>query len=226
MIKDDYEVEVIRQNLMLTEIGYHYILRTIREGMTENEIAADLEYFLKKKGAKKPSFDTIVASGWRAALPHGVASDKKVEKGEIILLDYGIFKDGYCSDFTRCYSFDKIYVPKFEEIRKIVFEALKAAEAAVRPGAIASQVHKAAYDVIDRAGYANFFNHSPGHGVGIDIHEFPRISAAADTVLREGMVFTVEPGIYLPGEGGVRLEDMVLVTKDGVEVLTETDYEF
>lgn len=226
MIKDDYEIEVMRGNLLITEIGYHYIIRMIKEEMTENEIAAELEYFLKIKGAKKMSFDTIIASGWRAALPHGVASPKIVEKGEIILLDYGIFKDGYCSDFTRCYSFDKIYVSKLEEIRKIVFEALKAAEAAVKPGIKASQVHKAAYDVIANAGYEKFFNHSTGHGVGIDIHELPRISAGNETILSEGMVFTVEPGIYLPGEGGIRLEDMVRVTKDGVEVLTQTDYEF
>lgn len=226
MVKDEYEIEVIRRNLSLTEIGYDYIVRTVREGQSENEIAAELEYYLKKHGVKRTSFNTIVASGTRAAMPHGEASGKKLEKGEVVLFDFGIFQDGYCSDFTRCYSFDKMYASKMEEIRRIVLDALEAAEAAIRPGVEAKAVHAAAAKVIDAAGYGGCFTHSTGHGVGIDIHELPRISANGGTVLQEGMVFTVEPGIYLPELGGVRLEDMVLVTKTGAEVLTVSGYEF
>ncbi len=225
MVKDELEIEILRENLIVTEIGYHYVIRMVEEGMSETEIAAELEYYLRKKGAVRMAFYTIIASGSRAALPHGAATEKKVQKGEVILFDFGIFKSGYCSDFTRCYSFDKMYDLKIEEIRRIVYEALRAAESVIKPGVPAKDVHEAAMAVIRDAGYEKYFNHSTGHGVGIDIHAQPRISAASDTTLREGMVFTVEPGIYLPGIGGIRLEDMVVVRKDGVEVLTKSDYE-
>lgn len=225
MVKDEIEIETIRQNLILTELGYHYIVRRLEKGMTELEAAAELEFYLKKKGAFRTSFDTIVASGHRSSLPHGAASEKKIEKDDLIMFDFGILKNGYCSDFTRCYNFGKIIIPKIREIHGIVRDALKAAESKIRPGIRAKEVHQAAYDVIKDAGYEFQFLHSTGHGVGIEVHELPNISQNGDVELKEGMVFTVEPGIYLAGIGGIRLEDMVAVRKDGCEVLTTSGYD-
>lgn len=140
--KDDYEIEIIRNNLMITELGYNIVLPLIKEGCSENEIAAELEFFLRKKGAKGQAFDTIVASGPRSAMPHGTATGKKIQKNEIILLDFGIKKDGYCSDFTRCYNLGKIIDPKIIVIHKIVLKALKKAEAMVKDGVKAGEVHE------------------------------------------------------------------------------------
>lgn len=225
MKKDDLEIEQIRQNLMLTELGFAKVLPLIQAGMTELEVAAELEHLLKKMGAEGMSFETIIAANERAALPHGVASGKKIEENSLILMDFGIFKKSYASDFTRCYSFGTIIDSEISKIRSIVEDALHAAEDVVRPGTKAGDVDKAARDVIEKAGYGEYFGHSTGHGVGLEIHEAPGISSGNDTVLQPGMVFTVEPGIYLPGRGGIRLEDMVVVTKNGSEVLTSTDYD-
>lgn len=226
MVKDELEIEVMRQNLMITEWGYYYILRQTKPGKKEEEIAAELEYFLKKKGAKGYSFEPIIASGYRTTLPHGTASSKVIEKGEVVMYDFGILKDGYCSDFTRCFSPVTIKKAKVHEIRRIVEEALHAAEAVVKPGVSAEAVHAAAYQVIQDAGYAENFWHSTGHGVGVEIHEEPYLRFGSKQVLEEGMVFTVEPGIYLPDEGfGIRLEDMVVVRKNGGEVLTQVEYD-
>lgn len=224
-VKDPLEIEIIRQNLLLTELGYHYILRIIEIGKKEFEIATELEYFLKKQGAKRMAFETIVASGFRGALPHGSASDKQIMDNEVIILDFGVFKDGYASDFTRCYYSGKIIDLKIKEIHKVVKEALKEAEAFIKPGVFAREVHERAFSVIEKNGYGAYFNHSTGHGVGLQVHELPAISSSEDTILEEGMVFTVEPGIYIPGMGGIRLEDMVLVKPHGYEVLTQSDYD-
>lgn len=225
IVKDEFEIETIRQNLIITELGYHTILPLIEEGKTESEIAGELEFYLRKQGALKTSFDTIVASGERSAFPHGVASGKKIKKDEIVMFDFGIKKDGYCSDFTRCYYFGTIIIPKISEIHKVVYDALKLAESLVKPGIQAKEIHKAAYGLIEKAGYADNFWHSTGHGVGLEIHELPGINFTDETVLEEGMVFTVEPGIYLPGLGGIRLEDMVVVTNRGHKVLTTSDFD-
>lgn len=225
LCKDEYEIEVIRNNLMITELGYHMILPLIEAGRSEKEVAADLEHYLVKNGAKGPSFETIVASGPRSAMPHGTASPKIIENDEVILLDFGITKDGYCSDFTRCYYLAKIIDPKIREIHNIVHEALKKAESVVKDGVKASDVHEAASGVIRDAGYGEFFTHSTGHGVGLQVHEAPAVTSGEETVLSEGMIITVEPGIYLPDKGGIRLEDMVLVKRGGCEVLTTSDYD-
>ncbi|URA10041.1 M24 family metallopeptidase [Thermospira aquatica] len=225
MVKDAVEIEVMKQNLMITEWGYAYIIRKTKPGKKEEELATELEYFLKKKGAKAFSFEPIVASGYRTTLPHGTASSRVIEKGEVVMFDFGILKNGYCSDFTRCFSPFKIKKPKILEIRRIVEQALRAAEEVVKPGVTAETVHQAAYRVIADAGYAENFWHSTGHGVGVEIHEDPYLRFGNTQILQEGMIFTVEPGIYLPDEGfGIRLEDMVLVRKNGAEVLTQTDY--
>ena len=226
MVKDELEIEVMRQNLLITEWGFYFITRKTKPGRREEEIAAELEYFLKKRGAKGFSFEPIVASGYRTTLPHGTASSKVIEKGDVVMFDFGIVKDGYCSDFTRCFSPVTIKRPIVEKVRAIVEEALHAAEAAVKAGVLGEAVHAAAYDVIAKAGYADYFWHSTGHGVGIEIHEDPYLRFGNNEPLQEGMVFTVEPGIYLPHEGfGIRLEDMVVVRKHGAEVLTQVEYE-
>lgn len=226
MVKDPIEIEVIKQNLMITEWGYYYILRQTKPGKRENELAAELEYFLKKKGAKAFSFEPIIASGYRTTFPHGTASTRMIEKNDIVMFDFGVVKDGYCSDFTRCFSPVKIKKGKVHEVRRIVEEALQAAEAVIKPGVFAEDVHSAAYRVIEEAGYAENFWHSTGHGVGVEIHEDPYIRFGNKQVLQEGMVFTVEPGIYLPEEGfGIRLEDMIVVRKHGAEVLTKVEYD-
>ncbi len=222
--KDEYEIEILKQNLMLTELAYNLILPFVTEGKSEIEIAGELEYFLRKNGAEKMSFETIVASGERTILPHGKASEKIIKNEEIVMFDYGIKKNGYCSDFTRCYYFGKIIGAEILKIHSIVKNALKAAEKIVKPGIKANDVHNEAYKVIAEAGYAQNFWHSTGHGVGLEIHEAPAISARSDVTLEEGMVFTIEPGIYVPSVGGIRLEDMVVVRKNGCEVLTTTDY--
>lgn len=225
MRKDAYELEIIRQNLLITELGFHYAVRKFDEVRTELELAAELEYFLKKKGAEAMSFETIVASGTRSALPHGTASSATLDSESLLLMDFGILKDSYCSDFTRCHYFDKITNPKILEVQSIVKEAALAAESVIRPGLKASALDAVARKVIEQAGYGEFFIHSLGHGVGLDIHEEPRISPSSKTILKSGMVFTVEPGIYLPGEFGIRLEDMVVVTPEGCEVLTQCYYD-
>ncbi len=225
LCKDEYEIEIIRNNLMITELGYHMALPLIREGLSEKEIAAEIEFYLIKQGAKAPSFETIVASGPRSALPHGTASSKLISNDEIILLDFGIKKDGYCSDFTRCYYLGKIIDPKIQEIHRVVLEALKKSESLVSDGVKSGEVHEAAAGVIRDAGYGEFFPHSTGHGVGLQVHEAPALSESEESVLAEGMIITVEPGIYLPGKGGIRLEDMVLVKKKGCDVLTASRYE-
>lgn len=225
MIKDEVEIETIRQNLMITEAGYSYIIRQTLPGRTENQIAAELEYYLRRQGAFKLAFDTIIASGYRSALPHGTASDKKLIDNEIVLFDFGIVKDGYCSDFTRAYYSGKIIDSKIKEIHAIVLEALQNAQAKIKPGVTADEVHRAAYQVIESAGYGKYFTHSTGHGVGLNIHEAPWIKQGSRQVLREGMVFTIEPGIYLPGKGGIRLEDIVVVRTNGFERLTSYDYD-
>lgn len=224
MVKDGLEIETIRRNLILTETAYHLIVREIKPGMTEKEAASLLEYTLRKQGADRMSFDTIVASGPRSALPHGTASDRVIGENEVVLFDFGIEKDGYCSDFTRCYWTGKEIDDRIRTIHGVVYRALKAAQAVIKPGVLARDVHQAAWDTIAKAGFEKNFWHSTGHGTGLDIHEQPAISFAGDTVLAPGMLFTVEPGIYLPELGGIRLEDMVVVTRNGCEVLTSTDY--
>ena len=177
---------------------------------------------MRQQGAEKASFDTIVASGWRGALPHGKASDKRVEAGEFITLDFGAQYQGYCSDMTRTFwisgagsAHENALFPVYQH----VLEAQLAAVAAIRPGVRCKDVDAAARQVIGAAGYGDNFGHNTGHAIGIDVHENPRFSPTDDTVLAAGMVLTVEPGIYLPGLGGVRIEDVVLVTPDGSEVL-------
>ena len=184
-------------------------------------MARRIESVLRENGATGPSFEIIVASGERGALPHGIASDKKIKKGELVIVDMGALYNGYSSDETRTYAVGKV-LKKAQEIYQIVKDAHDLAIEAVRPGVKVSDIDRAARDYIKKAGYGEFFGHGTGHGVGLNIHEAPSVGPSGRETLSEGMVFTVEPGIYLEGEFGVRIEDMILVTGDGFEVLTRS----
>jgi len=219
--KDAFEVKRIRVSAALLDAGFRKAARVIRPGEVEADAAFSIEVDLRRKGAEAMAFDTIIASGERGSLPHGRASAKRMKKGELVVVDMGVLKDGYNSDETRTFAVGRPK-PRLREIYGIVKDAQAAALDAVRPGARSSEVDGAARKLIDKAGYGKFFGHGTGHGVGLDIHERPSLGPISEDILEEGMVVTVEPGIYLPGSGGVRIEDMALVTKGGCELLTRT----
>ena len=221
-IKTPQEIDLIRQACRIADQSAEHIRRFIQPGMRERDIAAELEWFMRSQGAEKASFDTIVASGWRGALPHGKASDKLVEAGELITLDFGAQYQGYCSDMTRTFLVSGGVSPQAHplySVYQVVLQAQLAGIAAIRPGVRCQEVDTAARHTIAEAGYGEYFGHNTGHAIGIDVHEDPRFSPTDTTRLVPGMLLTVEPGIYLPGQGGVRIEDVVLVTPTGAEVL-------
>lgn len=220
-IKDEQEIKLIKQACAITDEAFDHILSYIKVGQTEIELANELERFLKNKGASAMSFDTIVASGVRSSMPHGVASDKKIEKGDVITFDFGCYYKDYSSDMTRTIAIDSID-PKLEEIYEIVLAAHNEVIAHTKPGMTGAQVDALARDYITKKGYGEYFGHSTGHGLGLDVHEEPRVSSASDEVLEPGMIITNEPGIYIPELGGVRIEDDLLITKDGVESLNHS----
>ena len=218
-VKEDTEVELIREAIRIASESFVKLVGEIEIGMQERDIALEMEYLMRKMGAEKVSFDTIVASGKRAALPHGIATSKKIEEGDLILIDYGARYQGYYSDETQTVVVGKPSARQ-EEIYEVVKEAQEKAFEAIRPGIDVTEVDAAARDHIKKAGFEEYFGHGTGHGVGLAVHESPRISPLGEGVLEEGMVFTVEPGIYIPEWGGIRLEDMVRVTSHGYEKLT------
>src|SRR4029077_7333178 len=219
MLKDAAEIAQIRAAVLLGSSLFDGAVSSVRSGATEAEVAAELEYAARRAGAEGMSFSTIVAAGPRSALPHTRASSHRITNGGFVVLDFGVILAGYCSDMTRT-----LYVgrPTTEArlLYKTVREAQLAGVEAVRPGVTVGAVDGAVRRVLRRAGLARYFTHSTGHGVGLEIHEAPRIAAGQDVVLQAGMVITIEPGIYIPESGGVRIEDMVLVTGSGCEVLT------
>ena len=222
-VKTAQEIACIREACRIADLSAAHIRRFIQPGLSEREIAAELEWFMRTLGADKASFDTIVASGWRGALPHGKASDKIVAAGEFVTLDFGALYQGYCSDMTRTLLVNGEGVsaeshPLFD-VYQIVLQAQLAAISAIRPGVRCQQIDDAARRVITEAGFGDYFGHNTGHAIGIEVHEDPRFSPRDTTTLQPGMLLTVEPGIYLPGQGGVRIEDVVLVTPQGAEVL-------
>ncbi|AIF69007.1 peptidase M24 [Palaeococcus pacificus DY20341] len=224
IVKTPQEIEVIEAACKIADMAMMVALEEISEGKTEREIAAKMEYIMKTHGAEKPAFDTIIASGWRSALPHGVASDKRIEKGELVVIDEGALYGHYHSDITRTIVVGSPN-EKQKEIYEIVLEAQKAAVEAAKPGMTAKELDSVARDIIKEYGYGDYFIHSLGHGVGLAIHEWPRVSQADETELKEGMVITIEPGIYIPKLGGVRIEDTVVITKNGARRLTKTERE-
>ena len=191
---------------------------------TENQIAAELENQVRRFGGKGLSFTPIVGVGPRAALPHGFATEKQIHESPFVLIDWGACEGQYVSDLTRVLVTGKLPA-KLRKIYNIVLKAQRAAIEAIRPGVECSAIDKIARDIIVKAGFGKEFGHGLGHGIGLEIHEAPRFSMLADTVLKAGMIMTVEPGIYIPGWGGVRIEDDILVTRNGYEELTDVPRE-
>lgn len=224
-IKDEMEIETIRQNLYITKAAFLYILSVIKPGMTEIEVAAELEYYCRKQGADKMAFDSIIASGYRGALPHGIASDKIIEDNELVQFDFGFFKNKYPSDFSRTVALG-IIDPKLGEIRQIVEDAVRKVEEEARCGMTGQEIDAIARNYIAEKGYGEYFVHGLGHSMGLEVHENPRLNTVWDKPIVENMVLTVEPGIYLPGIGGARLEDVVVMRSDKFEVLTDCGYDF
>lgn len=220
-IKTSDEVEYIEKAASIADEAFKHILGFIKPGMTELEIGLELEYFMKKRGASKLSFESIVASGKRSSLPHGVASEKVVEIGDMITLDFGCVYNGYCSDMTRTFVLGKAN-DKQKEIYNIVLEAQKTALESVRPGITGEELDGIARKIITDKGYGEYFGHGLGHGVGLEIHELPNINARGKVPMEPGMIITIEPGIYIPDFGGVRIEDLVLVTENGYKVLSNS----
>ncbi|WP_330375460.1 Xaa-Pro peptidase family protein [Inediibacterium massiliense] len=221
IIKDEKEIQSIRKAASIADEAFKHVCSYIKSGMTENEVALELEFFMKKKGASSLSFDTIVASGIRSSLPHGVASSKKIEEGDFITMDFGCIYDGYCSDMTRTIVLGKANV-KQKEIYNIVLEAQENALAAIKPGMKGLDIDQIAREIISSRGYGENFGHGLGHGVGLEIHEEPTLSPKGNIILQPGMVVTDEPGIYIPKFGGVRIEDLILVTEAGCEILSKS----
>lgn len=218
-VKDTGEVALIRRALGAAEWWWPARRRVLRPGRTEREVAADLAHAMGRRGADGPAFETLVAVGPRASLPHAKPTARTLTVAEAVLIDWGAQVAGYKCDLTRVVPGRRM-TAQFRQVYGIVLEAQEAAIAAVRPGVTAGSVDAAARSVIARAGYGKEFGHGLGHGVGLAVHELPRIRKRDRTTLEPGMVFTIEPGIYLPGRLGVRMEDMVVVTERGVEVLS------
>ena len=225
MTKSADETKRIRQASELAEEVLVDLVGSLKAGVTEAELAARFEYEFKRRGAEGAAFDTIALFGARSSMPHGYPGNRALKRGDVVLLDLGCRKGGYCSDLTRTYAFGTIPGAWFREIYEVVLAAQEAALRAIRPGVRCCDVDAVARDVIAKAGYGKHFGHGLGHGVGIEIHESPRLNPECRVVLGEGMVVTVEPGIYLPKRGGVRIEDLVVVTKQGCECLTRTQKE-
>lgn len=224
-VKDQMEIETIRQAVKIADDAFADVLKSIEIGQTEAEIGLDLEYSMRRAGASGGSFQFIVASGVRGALPHGMASSKKIVSGEFLTMDFGAIYQGYCSDITRTVFLGEPD-DKQREVYEVVLAAQRAGIAAVAPGRTGKEVDAVARKIIVDAGYGDYFGHGLGHSVGLAIHEGPNLNMREERVLEPGMVVTVEPGIYIPDWGGVRIEDIVLVTADGCEVLTQAPKEF
>ncbi len=225
MVKDDDELERIRAAVKLGASLFDRALKVVRPGVKETEVAAEMEYAARRAGAEQMSFPTIIASGARSALPHGRASNQPVASGGFVVCDFGVILAGYCSDQTRT-----VWVGKPSSEAQHAYEAVREAQLAaieaVRPGATVGAVDLAAREVLRKAELDRQFTHSTGHGVGLEIHEAPRVAAGQKQILQPGMVITIEPGVYFPGRWGIRIEDMVAVTPQGCEVLTPTPKDF
>ena len=224
IIKTPEEIKTIEAACKIADMAMMAALEEISEGKREREIAAKMEYVMKMNGAEKPAFDTIIASGWRSALPHGIASDKRIEKGDLVVIDEGALYRHYHSDMTRTIVVGSPN-EKQKEIYEIVLEAQRKGVEAARPGITAKELDTIVRDIIAEYGYGDYFIHSTGHGVGLEIHEWPGVSQRDETVLKPGMVITVEPGIYIPKFGGVRIEDTIVITDNGARRLTKTERE-
>lgn len=218
-LKTDFEVECIVKAQRIAEKAFEDVLNFIKAGVTERDIAAELEYRMKKYGSAMPSFDTVAVAGLKSAMPHGVPDGNVVKNGDFITMDFGATYNGYHSDMTRTVAVG-FATDKMQLVYDTVLKAQLAAENSVKAGAKCCDVDKAARDVIEDAGFGDYFTHSTGHGVGLEIHESPTVSTRSETILESGMIISDEPGIYIENEFGVRIEDMLLVTENGAKNLT------
>ena len=225
MIKSETEIATIRESVRVNSEAYERVLKRVRPGVRELDIAAEIEYQMKMLGAEKPSFDTIVAAGKRTALPHAHPTDYRLGVNELLLIDMGASLRGYSSDMTRVAHLGRVS-GRIQGMYRAVLEAQLAGIAAVRPGTTAGQVDAATRNVLKKHKLDQAFMHSTGHGLGLEIHEMPRLGKKDPTTLRAGMAVTIEPGVYVQGVGGIRIEDTVLVTSTGCEILTPTSKEF
>jgi Xaa-Pro dipeptidase len=224
LIKTEDEIKNLVEAGSWADVAFETGFKAIKKDVSEAAIVAEIEYAMKKKGVKEMSFDTMVLAGAHAASPHGVPDATKVKENELVLFDLGVVWNGYCSDATRTVAF-KQPTDFQKKIYEIVLEAQLTATAAIKPGITAAQLDKIARDVISGYGYGEYFNHRLGHGIGTTVHEFPSLVAGNDLVMEEGMCFSIEPGIYIPGKVGIRIEDCVHVTKNGSENFTNTPKE-
>ena len=218
-VKEPYELDRMRKAQQITDQAFAEVLPRIKAGMTEKELCAELIYCLLKNGGEGLSFEPIVVSGPNTSLPHGVPGDRKLQEGDFITMDFGVIYQGYCSDMTRTVALGHAT----EEMKKVydtVLEAQLAGIAATKAGATGQQIDAAARQVITDAGFGPYFGHGYGHSLGMEVHENPNCNPRGETAMEENMVTSAEPGIYLPGKFGVRIEDVVVFTKDGCEILT------
>lgn len=222
IIKTEEEIENLFMAEHIGDRAFTHILKYIKPGVTEKDIALELEYHMKKQGAEGLSFDTIAASGTNSSMPHAIPTDRKLVEGDFLTMDFGCRYQGYCSDMTRTVGVGQVSA-KQEMIYDIVLKAQTAALEAIKPGVSCNEIDSVARTIIGDAGYGNYFGHGLGHSVGLFIHEEPRFSPSCSAILQPGMVITVEPGIYLPGQFGVRIEDLVAVTEYGCRNLTKSE---
>lgn len=219
MVKSESEIEKIKKAQKIAEGAFDDICGFIKPGVTEKEIALRLEYYMLTHGAEGLSFETIAVSGKNTSMPHGVPTDKKIEVGDFVTMDYGALYDGYHSDMTRTVAVGKVSDEQ-KKVYNTVLEAQKAGLDFIRPGVSGRDADRVSRDIIENAGYGEYFGHSLGHGVGVEIHEKPNLSPSSEFILKKGNVVTVEPGIYVPGKFGVRIEDFAVITENGAENMT------
>lgn len=225
-VKDEEEIASIRKAAEIADLAFMHLKTLIKPGIKEQDLVAEFDYFVRKKGAKT-SFEPIILYGEESSLPHGISGSREIKSKGILLIDYGAMYNGYCSDATRTFYLGKPF-KEYTKLYNIVLKAQEEAESAIRPGVSAGEIDRIAREVITKEGFGEKFIHSTGHGVGLEIHEYPRLYKGNNEILEEGMVITVEPGIYIKGFGGIRIEDLILVTNDGKEIITRVskDFEF
>nr|WP_246421514.1 Xaa-Pro peptidase family protein [Texcoconibacillus texcoconensis] len=224
MVKDEQEIQTLQEAVDIADETFNHIQSFIRPGVKEIDVANEIEFFMRKQGAVSSSFDIIVASGYRSALPHGVASEKTIQHGELVTLDFGAYYKGYCSDITRTVAVGE----PSEELKAIyntVYEAQKLAMNQIKAGLTGKEADKIARDYITERGYGKYFGHSTGHGLGMEVHEGPGVSHRSNVTLKPGMVVTVEPGIYISGVGGTRIEDDTVIAENGNRSLSKSTKE-
>jgi len=219
-IKDEKEIEIIAEASKFADYGVEVGIHALKKGCTELEVLAKIEYELKKKGIREMSFSTMVLFGENSGNPHGIPGEQTLNEGNFVLFDLGVKLNGYCSDITRTVVFKEVSEKQEEMYNTVLMAQLQAIEES-KPGVRIGYIDETARSVITNAGYGEFFPHRLGHGLGINVHEYPSINKNNDCLLEEGMVFTIEPGIYVPKIGGVRIEDDVVITKQGPNILTK-----